>query len=70
MLADTRCERCHQAQGWPERAIKSCQEIDKGHKPQSTWDMGGRLLEKHSRQMFIMNAGIKQFKNQREGNQA
>lgn len=53
MLADTHCERCHQAQGWPERAIKSCQEIDEGHNPRSTWDMGGRLLEKHSRQVSI-----------------
>lgn len=40
MLAGTRCERCHQARGWPERAIQSCQEIAKGHEPRSTATRG------------------------------
>lgn len=59
MLAGTRCERCHQAQGWPERAIQSCQEIAKGHAPCSAATRGWGLLEKHSSPGPLMNVGIK-----------
>lgn len=41
MLAGTRCERCHQVRGLPERAIQSCQEIAKGHEPRSAATRGG-----------------------------
>lgn len=48
MLGDTRCECSHQAQGWPERAIKSCQETDKGHQPQRIQGHGKRLMVRRS----------------------
>lgn len=40
MLVGTRCERCHQARGWPERAIQSRQEMAKGHGRQSAATRG------------------------------
>lgn len=57
MLADIRCEHSHQAQDWPERAIKLWQQINKGYKPQRA-EAHGRdyWIESHT-YVIITNAG-------------